>query len=202
MKLILLVLLFASFSLSAKDLGIIGQAYPIIEKDLIEVMMARAQEKIDNGGLEEIHDELKSNTKKYVATPPGIKLPKTTQYRAVEINPVYTVPKDITDADGNIIAKAGTTVNPLEIKPLNKILCFIDGNDEEQIQWMLKHCTEDSRNKLILVNGNYAELSEKYNIRLYFDQKQVLINRFEIQSVPAVIRQSGKVLYLEEFPSS
>ena len=201
-KTILSVLLLGSFSLGAKDLGTIGTTYPIIERDLIEVMMGRAQEKIDNGELDELHDEMRDNTKQYVKTPPGISLPRTVQYRAVEINPVYTVPQDITDANGKVLFKAGMTVNPLEVKPLNKMLCFIDGTDEEQVAWMLRFCTDNPQNKLILINGNYAELSEKYNLRLYFDQEQRLINRFEIQNVPAVIRQSGKVLYLEEFPTT
>ena len=199
-KIALLVLLTASFNLTAKDLGVIGKTYPIKEKDMIEAMKEVAAEKIANGDLEQLNREMEETGKQYVKTPPGTFLPRATEYRATEINPVYKLLEDITDANGKVIFKAGVEVNPLEVKPLGKTLCFIDGNDPEQVEWLLKYCTDSSLNKLILINGNYAEISEKHNIRLYFDQRGFLIKRFNIQAVPAVIRQSGLVLYVEEFP--
>ena len=113
---------------------------------------------------------------------------------------MYTLEKDITDADGKILFKAGTKVNPLEVKPLTKTLCFIDGDDPEQVTWLETYCGKDARNKLILVNGDYLAVTEKTGMRLYFDQRGYLVERFGIKAVPAVIRQSGKVLYVEEFP--
>ena len=195
-----LAVLIGSSSVLARDLGVIGATYPIIERDLIEVIHERIQQKTESGELDALNKALKDNAKQQARRPPGVLLPTAQAYRAIEINPIYTLDNDITDAEGKVIFKAGTQVNPLEVKPLTKTLCFIDGDDPEQVKWLQNYCAKDSLNKLILVNGDYLALSNQLNLRIYFDQRGYLVERFGIKAVPAVIRQSGKVLYVEEFP--
>lgn len=195
-----LVALIASCNATAKDLGVIGNTYPVIERDLIEVIHERIQQKTESGELDALHQGMTDRSKEYARRPPGVALPRAQEYRAIEVNPLYTLEKDITDADGKILFKAGTKVNPLEVKPLTKTLCFIDGEDPEQVTWLETYCGKDARNKLILVNGDYLAVTEQTGMRLYFDQRGYLVERFGIKAVPAVIRQSGKVLYVEEFP--
>lgn len=195
-----MVVLIASFDATANDLGLIGPSYPIIERDLIEVIQGRIRDKIEAGELDALHQELIEDSKNYAARPPGTALPRAQVYRAVEINPLYTLEQDIIDADGKVLFKAGTQVNPLTLKPLTKMLCFIDGDDLQQVTWLVTHCAADSSNKLILVNGDFLAITQQLGRRLYFDQQGFLVDRFAIQSLPAVIRQSGEVLYLEEFP--
>ncbi|WP_247687596.1 type-F conjugative transfer system protein TraW [Pseudoalteromonas luteoviolacea] len=199
-KIVLSVALIASFEVFAKDLGSIGTTYPIIERDLVEVIHERIKEKTESGELDRLHEGMRDRSKNYAKRPPGSSLPRALEYRAVEINPVYTLEKDLTDADGKVLFKAGTKVNPLEVKPLSKMLCFIDGDDPDQVVWLKTYCAQDIRNKMILVGGDYLAVSEQMGMRLYFDQRGYLVERFGIQAVPAVIRQSGKVLYVEEFP--
>ncbi|MCZ2802553.1 type-F conjugative transfer system protein TraW [Vibrio alginolyticus] len=195
-----LVVLFVSCNAFASDLGVIGKTYPIIERDLIDVIHERIEEKTKSGELDELHQGMKDRSKEYASRPPGIDLPRAKEYRAVEVNPVYTLEEDIVDAEGKVLFKAGTKVNPLEIRPLTKTLCFIDGDDPVQVTWMQTYCAKDPRNKLILVNGDFQIVSKQTGLRLYFDQRGYLVGRFGITAVPAVIRQSGKVLYVEEFP--
>ncbi|EJX7572382.1 type-F conjugative transfer system protein TraW [Vibrio cholerae] len=193
-------MLFVSCNAFTSDLGVIGTTYPIIERDLIDVIHERIEEKTKSGELDELHQGMKERSKEYASKPPGVGLPRAQVYRAVEVNPVYTLEEDIVDAEGKVLFKAGTKVNPLEIRPLTKTLCFIDGDDSEQVTWLETYCAQDPRNKLILVNGNFQMLSKQTGLRLYFDQRGYLVERFGITAVPAVIRQSGKVLYVEEFP--
>jgi len=195
-----LVALIASCDASAKDFGVIGKTYPIIERDLIEVIHERIQQKKESGELDALHRGMAERSKGYARRPPGVALPRAEEYRVTEVNPVYTLEKDITDADGKVIFKAGTKVNPLEVNPLTKTLCFIDGDDPEQVIWLKTYCGKDLRNKLIMVNGDYLAVTEKTGMRIYFDQRGYLVERFGIKAVPAVIRQNGKVLYVEEFP--
>lgn len=195
-----LVVLIASFDAAGRDLGVIGNTHPIIERDLIEVIHERIQEKTESGELGDLHDGMTNNAKGYAKRPLGVDLPRAEEYRAVEVSPLYTLEKDITDAEGKVLFKAGTKVNPLEIKPLTKTLCFINGDDPDQVAWLKHFCAKDIRNKMILVNGDYLAVTEELGMRLYFDQRGYLVERFGIQAVPAVIRQSGKVLYVEEFP--
>ena len=200
LKKTLLVVLFVSCNAFASDLGVIGKTYPIIERDLIDVIHERIEEKTKSGELDELHQGMKDRSKEYASRPPGVGLPRATEYRAIEVNPVYTLEEDIVDAEGKVLFKAGPKVNPLEIRPLTKTLCFIDGDDQEQVAWMQKYCAQEPRNKLILVNGDFELVSKKTGLRLYFDQRGYLVGRLGITALPAVVRQSGKVLYVEEFP--
>lgn len=195
-----LIVSFSGTISLAKDLGVIGSSYPIIERDLIDVIHERIQQKTVSGELDALNQGMADRSKNYAKRPPGVILPRATAYSAIEVNLVYTLEKDITDADGKVLFKAGTTVNPLDVRPLTSVLCFIDGDDPEQVAWLESYCVHDVKSKLILVNGDYLSVSEKLGVRMYFDQRGYLVQRFGIKALPAVIRQSGKVLYVEEFP--
>lgn len=202
MKKHLLVALSAFFScnLLATDLGTLGTVYPIAERNLIDMIKGRLMEKEKSGELETLHNGLKDRAIQYAKRPNGVFIPRAAKYRALEINPTYTLDRDITDENGNVLFKAGMQVNPLDVKPLTKALCFVDGDDAEQLEWVREHCTGNIRNKIILVNGNIETAGKFLNRRIYFDQEASLVQKFQIQSLPAVIRQSGKVIYVEEFP--
>lgn len=197
---LLVALSLFSNGVLATDLGVIGTVYPVKEKNLIEHIKDKLVQKEQSGELAQLHGKLKDQAVAYAKRPGGISIPRAGAYRALEINPTYTLDRDITDADGNVLFKAGTQVNPLDIRPLTKALCFVDGDDKEQLEWVRRHCTANVRNKIILVNGD-IEIAGKYlQRRVYFDQQASLVTKFQIQALPAVIRQSGKVIYVEEFP--
>lgn len=198
MKKLLLVALFASFNAHASDYGVLGKIYPIQEEDLIVAMQKRMAEKVASGEMADEMDKLKNKSKGYVKRPAGVNLPKTTVYSAVQIDVRYTLHKDILDSKGKVLFPAGTTINPLEIYPLKTGFCFINGDDKDQVEWAKNMCHPSSR--IVLVNGNYEDVAQRLNIRVYFDQKQTLVKRFNIASVPTVIRQSGSYLVKEAFP--
>lgn len=193
-------MLFACSSAQARNLGALGPTYPIQERNLIEVMQEKMAEKQANGEINAIHEHMAEQAVNYVKRPPGMSLPRAVERRVSSFSPLYVLDRDIRDADGKLLFAKGTTVNPLKIKPLTKVLCFIDGDDEQQVEWMMSACTDNPANKLILVNGNYQALMEKLNTRLYFDQQGWLVNKFHIQALPAVVKQQGQDLYVEEVP--
>ena len=198
MKKILLVGLICCSKAFASDFGVIGKTYPIKENDLIVAMQKRMAEKVKNGEFKAEIDKMKQRSQQYVARPKGVKLPVATKYAAVRIDAQYRVPNDIKDANGRTLYKAGTIVNPLEIYPIRKGFCFIDGDDKKQVTWAKKACYPD--NKIVLINGNYLDVAKETKLRIYFDQQQKLISRFNITAVPTVIRQSGNALVKEVFP--
>lgn len=200
MKKQLLVVLFAlsSAGVQAKDYGVLGKTYPIKEQDLIEAMKQRMGEKIASGEIKRKMQEAKSKGQGYVKRPAGSYLPRATAYNAIKIDVRYTLPKDIKDANNNVLFKQGTVVNPLEIYPLQKGFCFINGDDEKQVKFARNRCYPN--NKIVLINGDYEAISQKLKIRIYFDQRGLLIKRFNITTVPTVIRQSGNYLVKEVFP--
>lgn len=201
MRLIVLsVLLIACSELLARDLGVIGKIYSIDEEDLIEMMQKRLQEKQKNGELAKEMMALKERSEKLIKRPLGVNLPRAKEYKIKSITVSYRLPNDITDADGKILYKAQTVVNPLKIKSLSKALCFFDGDDVKQVEWVNKACGENRLNKLIMTNGEFLTLSNKYQRKFYFDQQGILVTRLGIEALPSVVRQKGDLLYVEEFP--
>ena len=202
MKKILLVVLIVFFNMNcfSKDLGVIGTIYEINETNLIDYIKSKAQEKINNGDLSLLSDKMKSNSLSYAKRPEGILLPRAVLHKAVEIIPSYILKKDIVDSNGNVLYKKGIKINPLKIKPLTKVLCFIDGDDKDQVKWMKKYCSSNPKNKMILVNGSYLDVSKEIGKKVYFDQKSFLVNKLEIQALPTILRQVGEKLYVEQIP--
>jgi conjugal transfer pilus assembly protein TraW len=183
----------------ATDLGQLGKVYPIIEPDMVDFIKSRLLEKQGNGELDQLHEQFTDNAREYVRRPPGIELPRAQDYKSFAIDPTYTLANDLTDADGNVIYSAGLTFNPLSIKPMSKTLCFINGNDPDQVVWLKSVCGDDVLFKKILVSGDYLAVAQYLDSRVYFDHKGFLINYFHITAVPSVVRQSGDFLYVEEF---
>lgn len=189
-----------SNSVVARDLGKLGPTYPIAERHFIEYVQEQMAAKQASGEVDQVHKGMADRAVEYVKRPPGTDLPRAQEYKVFSYTPMYTLDRDIKDAEGKVLFQKGTTVNPLRVKPLTKSLCFINGDDEAQVKWMVEHCSKNLKNKLILVKGNYQDLTNQLQMRLYFDQRGVLIERFKIGAVPAVVSQKGTELYVEEIP--
>ncbi|WP_032138652.1 type-F conjugative transfer system protein TraW [Rickettsia tamurae] len=171
------------------DYGVRGHIFPIIEESLLEIIMARLKIAEQNGALEKMQEEFKNKVQQKISRPTAIlTLAKTSINRNWHYDPSFIQKTDIKDQAGKIIVKAGTSVNPLE-----KILIFIDGDDEQQIKW-----SNSKIGKLVLTSGNPIKLAKKLNKPVFFDQGGVLTTRFKIKAVPAIACQEGKLLKISE----
>lgn len=182
---------------NAADYGVVGNTYEIKERDLIEVLQAKMQHKMNNGEWDDEVKDMRDRTQSFVDRPEGISLPVTQEYSATSIDVTYRLPENVLDSKGKILHEKGKVVNPLDIYPIKRGLCFIDGDDEKQVAFAKSKCYPNE--KIVLVKGDYSEVANKLDVRIYFDQKQQLVDRFKISSVPTVVRQSGSVLMKEEF---
>ena len=78
-------------------------------------------------------------------------------------------------------------------------LIFFDGEDEEQLKYVIKKYEESEiKPKLILTGGSPIKLEEEYKLDFYFDQRGVLIKQLKIKAVPAIVMEDGKVLKIRE----
>lgn len=195
----LAVLFFCSSASFAEDLGQIGNVYPIVERNLIDVFKSRAQARIDDGTWNKLMDKQRDALKKYVEHPIGLKLPRAEKYGLTYYDPTMVLGQDIVDASGKLLYAKGTKVNPLDYRQYSRTLCFIDGEDDAQVQWVKKHCLDPVQAKIILVDGPILDISRTLNVPLYFDQYGILIRHFGVKAVPSVIRQSGRAFAIEEF---
>lgn len=199
-KIALSVALFACSSvLLAQDLGILGPVYPIAEQNMLLTIEQRLKALEESGELARIEEDAKAQYRAYVERPKGVHLPRAKKDRTYYVDPSLTVPYDIRDHEGRIIYPAGTKVNPLDYITLSKQLLFFDGDDPSQTEWARSVIDSDPiRVKPILTNGPIMALMKEWKIRLYFDQRGTLTERFRIQRVPATVSQEENRLKVVE----
>ncbi len=181
--------------LHAKDFGIEGHSYKIIEEDMLKVIEQRLS-KVD---LEQLNNKMTEKTKAYIERPTmvsGITRAKETQ--EFFYDPTYILEEDIKDHRGIIIHPKGTKVNPLNSVPLREALIFIDGDDHSQVELALSlRAKLQGKAKIILVKGSPLQLQrnhKKDKIWFYFDQAGYLTRKFGINQVPALVTQEGVAL--------
>ncbi len=198
MRFVLLVgLLIITLPGSARDLGTHGRIYPLVEQDLVDVMMNKAQADVDSGEWGRRLHTWRKQAKAKAARPDGIVLPRAKQDRSYHYDPSIIVPYDITDASGALLYPEGTRVNPLDVVSMSQGLILLDGDDPEQVDWMLALADLDSF-KVVLTNGPILDLMQRLDRRLYFDQHQRLTKKFGVKALPARIYQDDRYLRIDE----
>jgi len=184
----------------AEDLGVIGKTYDIAERDLIEAMKDKLRQMEKTGELAKKQDEYKNRVMSGIEHPrpiPGIQATETANTHYYD--PSIVTDKDIADATGKILYPRGTRVNPLDYIGWNKYLLFVDGRDQKQLD-LTKRITaaSDRPVKLVLVAGEPLNLMRKWKTQVYYDQGGILTRRFAITRVPAMVRQEGRRLRIDE----
>jgi conjugal transfer pilus assembly protein TraW len=194
------LVLLAPAGAPAQDLGVIGPVYPIAEPSLLEVILAKLREAEASGALSKLQREAQSNAKRMVEHPaPVPTVTKTTRPRTYYYDPTIEVPYPVTDAEGAVIASAGTRVNPLDTVSLSKHLLFFDARDAEQLtraRQLLERY--QGKVKLILTGGSHLDLARKWKQPIYYDQQGTLTDKLRIRQVPALVSQEGRRLRIDE----
>ncbi len=187
-------LMTLSFCLTAlgKDLGVMGQSFPVIEESLIDFMQKNMSEKLFSQKKEELKEALFDLASK---PSPVEGIGTAHEYRSFLFDPSLRVKEDILNEKGSVIVKAGTLVNPLKKIHLSSSLLFLDGDNAAQIEWARKL---EGSFKWILVRGRPIELEAQERRPIYFDQSGTYSRHFQIKNVPARITQQGNVLLVEE----
>lgn len=190
---------FVALNCQAEDLGAIGPVYGIVERDLMEVLKARAAAKVKDGSWNKSMEQQKQRLTDYAHRPFGKHLPRAITYAVRYFDPTIELDADISDADGKVLYPRGTHINPLDYRNYTKTLCFFDGDDKTQVEWARSYCFDPVNALAILESGPVLDLSTQYKVRMYFDQYGTLAGHFGIKALPTVVRQTGKVFAVEEF---
>lgn len=186
-------------SAAAKDLGVHGAVFDIIEPDLIAQIYARLRNMEAAGDIDRINREFAARARRHVERPAPVKgLRATEDERTWLYDPSITLSEDIRDYRGVLIHKAGTTVNPLDYQPFQQTLLFIDGDAPDQVAWAQAKAMDLALAQTILVNGAPLELMRQHETPFFFDQHGFLVGRFGIQQTPALVRQDGNALRVSE----
>jgi conjugal transfer pilus assembly protein TraW len=192
----LLAVLLCPAEVLARDYGQRGTVFPVIERDLLEQIHSRLTQMERSGETARLNEDLKRRTIARVNRPdPVAGIVRASEARRWQFDPTITLAADIRGAKGELIHAAGTRVNPLDSVQLRAELLFLDGDDPDQLAWALKQAANA---KLILVKGAPLELMKARQRRFYFDQGGKLTERFGNRSVPARVRQQGRLLEISE----
>lgn len=184
---------------SAGHLGVYGNTWEIAEPDMLDALMAKLKAMEKSGKLKQLEEVAKRRALATIENPqpvPGIATARKS--RKWMFDPSVRVQETVKDHLGNVIAPAGTVVNPLEYISLTKPLLFIDARDKRQVRYARAFVGREPRAKVILVGGSWLDLTRTWKRQVFYDQAGFITGRFGIRQVPAVVQQQGKVLAIEE----
>ncbi len=198
------LLLTASTLAYAEHLPAIGPTYPIQEESALDLVKRKLAEKHRSGELKRLQDQAMQRSMNSLRHPMPVRDLGTVKQRARHwFDPSIVVPQDVLSPDGQLLAKAGTRINPLAILSLSKRLVFFDGRDPVQREGV-RRLIHGSRVpvKPVLVGGSWMALTREWKMQVYYDQHGLLTQRFGIRAVPTVVSQQGGLLALDEIPGS
>lgn len=184
---------------AAQHLGVHGQTYAVIEPDMLALIERKARDFVDSGRYEQWKEESIARARATIETPPPVDLQKAVTRRERLFDPATIVPEDITDLEGNVLIRAGTRVNPLDYMPPIEPLVIFDGREPAQVAWA-EGVLKEQGGKAVLTGGSWVTLSRRFGKQVYFDMGGWITRRFGIDSVPALVRQSGRLLTILEVP--
>jgi conjugal transfer pilus assembly protein TraW len=200
--LFVLAIAWCAAGVRAENLGTIGPTHPILEKNLLEVIMARLRAKEASGELKRHEQEARDRAAYAVNNPKPVDGLRTALApRTYYFDPSFTLQSNVVDATGAVLFPAGTRKNPLEVVSLSKHLLFFDARDPGQVS-RARELIERYQGKVkpILVGGSYMDLMKRWNKPVFYDQEGTLVRKFGIAAVPAIVSQEGQRLRIDEVP--
>lgn len=184
----------------AEDLGVIGPVHEIAERDLIEVIQERLRAMESSGGLQKLEEIYRQQVVSGIERPrPVAGIRPAESSKTYYIDPTFTLDRDVIDEHGRIMFRQGMRINPLDYAGLNQVLVFFEGDNKKQREFVHRYLDEEKLPvKPILVSGAPLELMREWEREVFFDQGGVLSRHFRISGSPALIRQEGKRLRVDE----
>lgn len=185
------------------DFGIKGPVLEIAERDLVEVMKERV--------LQIDWEEKKRLAKeRYWSNQTFIYLPTNTKEQIRHVDASVTATRDIMTSDGQFIAHAGDTVNPLDTRPFTQAIIVFDPTEKRQMHWIrdaLPAIEQSEGVKSVMYIAtqfetddgwdNYEALTDEVDAHVYLLTSDVK-DRFELRSTPSVITANSTHFVIHE----
>ena len=183
-----------------EDFGTVGPTSEISEPDLVEVMKAKSRaidwEKKKEQALARFWDKQTFYS-----------LPSAPKENIKYIDPTVVITRDITAPNGNIIAFAGTRINPLDLRPFNQAIIVFDATNPSDLSKAFDEYQKlkDQKKVTLLttrfdrVKGwdDYRSLTEMFNAPVFLLSKDIK-DRFKVEYVPSVITADDKQFIVHE----
>ena len=188
----------------AGDLGRYGEMDEITEIDLVELMKSRLS-KID---MEQIR---KKAISRFWERTKFTQLTTATVDRELKLDPSIVVSSDIRSPEGDIIAAAGTKLNPLDIMPFTTRLVVFDPLNKKEldvVDRIIEDTPRTSRVQLLVTRlSRESGWEDKENIEARFGHPVYLLTddvraRFNLMHTPSLVYASNRYFYVKEFAVS
>lgn len=183
-------------------LGARGPAHDIAERNLMALIRER-WEAIDWAKKKE--QAKAAYWDSYDAT----QLPTAKTSRRFTVDPSIIVARTIKTPRGRVVAHKGQRVNPLDVVPFTGAVIAFDGSDPEQVKLaaaLVGKVRAEGLRPLPVTQGlpdnepgfnAQAKLQRMLNAKIYLLDERV-IDRFELEALPAVVRGEGGVFVIHE----
>ncbi len=183
------------------DLGTQGPTSPIKEQDLIELMKERVA-KLDFEAMKK--KAINNFWKKQTFT----NLPPASENKVRKVSAEVIIPSDIVGANGEVIAAAGSVINPLDAMPFTQRLVVINPESEFEVGLAREQIDAHAKNQRVtlIVTGispdkgwdQFKDLENKLDAPVYLLQPD-LQARFNIERTPSVVTADSESFLVEEF---
>ena len=191
----LILVMGASVRAFAGDLGKYGQTYKIIEEDAI----AQMKKAIAGYDWEKFKRMQREKIKNY-RPKDLVDLPAAQEDKVFKMDMTGSIKEDIVGRDGVVIYPKGYKYNPMEYVFMRRILVFINGKDEKQIQWYKQSpYPVDMRTMLLITDGSYLAVRKKLGTPSVYYANREIIDRMGIKAVPSVAVQKGTELEVRQY---
>lgn len=176
----------------AKDLGVQGTVFPIVELDMRQLM----REELEKADISRVQEEVKASAKRYIANLPKRSLPavETTKTSFIDLSVTLSsaIQVPVKQPDGSwqwkVMYPAGTKVNPLDGHRPTKAMLFIDGSEPDQIQ-LAKRVLALAGSRVHVVEagqGNLEEDNKALDIGTFYGDDRLLA-RFQVTALPSLL---------------
>lgn len=176
-----------------------GETFEFAEKNMIEEIKNQIEN--NKSKIDSKIEEYKKTTKEKVKNYKPVDLKKLTP--AIKNNifypdMTYTNPNDIYDNKGDIIYPKGFKFNPLDYQNIPYQMIVINGDSNEEIEWLIKNNFIDNIKYMILLSdGNYKEVAEKINQPVFYAMPKIT-EKFNLEHTPSIITQIGNKMEVKE----
>jgi conjugal transfer pilus assembly protein TraW len=186
---------------SARDLGRLGQVFPVAEQDLMLELKAKLSAWEAEGGAQRMQAESRAAVDRFVDGPPRIAtVGKAVERRVFYYTPEAVSPVTIWNQHDELIVARGARVNVLEDTSLSKPIMFFDADDRGQVEAAKRLVDVYPRAVLILVGGSPSGMMQELQRPVFYDLHGFMTEKIGVQAVPAVVVQEGLRLRVTEVP--
>ena len=133
-------------------------------------------------------------------------LPTAPADRDRTVDLTITAPRDLTAPNGQLIIRAGQTVNPLDKMPFGLCLMVFDATVSAQVELIKHQSCQDKEARLMYLATSLPRQSGWDSLQRLETALQAPVylltpdvrSRFQLQHVPAIVEQSGNHLMVHE----